>query len=127
MKTVNSVTLLGAVGKEPDVRSTPSGTTVAGFSLATTERYKNNKGEWQEKTTWHNCSSFGKLADVVKQYVHRGSKLYIEGRIDEDIWKDKQTGQDRRQTKIVVNDLVLLDSKQEEPQNNDVSFDEPFA
>jgi len=111
-KTICKVLLLGNVGKDPDVRSTPSGSVVANFSIATTNRYKDGKNNWQEKTVWANCSAFGKLAEVVRDYIHKGSKVYVEGRLDQDTWQDKQTGQNRTRDKVVVSEIVLLDAKE---------------
>lgn len=111
-RTVNKVILLGNVGKDPDIRSTPSGSIVANFSMATTNSYKDARGDWQDKTMWHNCAAFGKLAEVVRDYLKKGSKVYLEGRLDQDSWQDKGSGQTRTRDKVVAAELVLLDSKQ---------------
>ncbi len=78
-RSVNKVILLGNVGKDPEIRSTPSGTMVASFSLATSDRYKDAQGNWQDRTEWHNLVAFKRTAEIVRDYVKKGSKLYIEG------------------------------------------------
>lgn len=100
-KGVNKVILLGNVGQEPDIRFTPSGAAVANLSIATSESWKDQQGQQQEKTEWHRVVIFGKLAEVCQQYVHKGDKLYIEGKLQTRKWQDKQ-GQDRYTTEIVV-------------------------
>ena len=110
-KSVNKVTLLGNVGKEPEVRTTPGGTKFARFSLATSSRYKDKSGEWQEKTEWHNIVAWQRTAEIIEQYVKKGNPLYIEGRIENRSWDDKETGQKKYMTEIHVNELVLLSSR----------------
>ena len=78
-RTVNKVTLLGNVGKDPEIRSTPGGTMVAAFGLATTDRQKDAQGNWQDRTEWHSLVAFTRTAEIVRDYVKKGSKLYIEG------------------------------------------------
>lgn len=107
-KTVNKVILLGNVGKDPEIRSTTGGTLVANLSLATSERYKDKGGEWQERTEWHNLIGYARGAEILRDYVKKGSKLYIEGRITTRSWDDKETGKKAYRTEIVVNDITLL-------------------
>jgi single-strand DNA-binding protein len=108
MKSVNKVILVGNVGKDPEVKYTPSGTPVAKFSIATNERFKAKSGEWQDRTEWHNLIAWQRLAEIVGEYVQKGSKLYIEGRLQTSSWEDKQSGEKKYRTEIVANDLVLL-------------------
>jgi single-strand DNA-binding protein len=110
MKTVNRVTLLGNVGKNPEVRDAPSGSTIANFSIATTDRYKDAADNWQDKTEWHNLVAFKRTAEIIRDYVKKGSKLYVEGKIQTRSWDDKETGAKRYKTEILVNELALLDS-----------------
>jgi single-strand DNA-binding protein len=110
MKTVNRVTLLGNVGKDPEVRAAPSGSIIANFSIATTDRYKDAAGNWQDKTEWHNLVAFKRTAEIIRDYVKKGSKLYVEGKIQTRSWDDKETGAKRYKTEILVNELALLDS-----------------
>jgi single-strand DNA-binding protein len=112
-KSVNKVILLGNVGKDPEIRSTPGGTMVATFSLATSDRYQDQQGNWQDRTEWHNLVAFKRTAEIIRDYVKKGSKLYIEGRIQTRSWDDKDTGAKRYKTEIVVNDLSLLSGRDE--------------
>src|SRR6516164_3279372 len=112
-KSVNKVILVGNLGKDPEVKYTPSGVPVAKFSLATNERYKDKAGEWQDRTEWHNIVAWQRLAEIVGEYVKKGSKIYIEGRLQTSSWEDKQSGEKKYRTEIVVNDLVLLGGRGE--------------
>ena len=105
---VNKVILLGNVGKDPEIRSTPGGMTVASFSLATAERAKDQAGNWADKTEWHNLVAFQRTAEIVRDYVKKGSQLYIEGKIQTRSWDDKESGQKKYRTEILVNELTLL-------------------
>jgi single-strand DNA-binding protein len=107
-KTVNKVLLLGNVGKDPEIASTNGGTLVAKLSLATSERFKDKQGEWQERTEWHNLVAYARGAEILRDYVHRGSKLYIEGRLTTRSWDDKESGKKIYRTEIVVGDISLL-------------------
>lgn len=107
-KGVNKVFLLGNVGKDPEIRSTASGTTVASFSLATAERTKGQDGNWTDKTEWHNIVCFQRTAEVVRDYVKKGTQLFLEGRIANRSWDDKESGQKRYKTEILVSELTLL-------------------
>ena len=107
-KSVNKVILVGNVGKDPDIKYTPSGVPVAKVSLATNEKYKDKSGEWQERTEWHNLVFWQRLAEIVGEYVKKGSKVYVEGRLQTSSWEDKQSGEKKYRTEIVVADLVLL-------------------
>ena len=111
-KGVNKVLLLGNVGKDPEIRATANGMTVATFSLATADRAKDAQGNWADKTEWHNLVAFQKTAEVVRDYVKKGTQLYIEGKITTRSWDDKESGQKKYRTEIIVNDLTLLGSKQ---------------
>jgi single-strand DNA-binding protein len=112
-KSVNKVILVGNLGKDPEVKYTPSGTPVAKFSLATNERYKDKAGEWQDRTEWHNIVAWQRLAEIVGEYVKKGSKVYIEGRIQTSSWEDKQSGEKKYRTEIIAQDLVLLGGRGE--------------
>ena len=112
-KSVNKVILVGNLGKDPEVKYTPSGTAVAKFSLATNEGYKDKAGQWQERTEWHNIVAWQRLAEIVGEYVKKGSKVYIEGRLQTSSWDDKETGQKKYKTEIIANDLVLLSGRGE--------------
>lgn len=110
-KGVNKVLLLGNVGKDPEIRSTPGGTIVATFSLATADRAKDQQGNWQDKTEWHNLVAFNRTAEIIRDYVKKGTQLFVEGKIQTRSWDDKESGQKRYKTEILVNELTLLGSK----------------
>ena len=109
-KTVNKVLLLGNVGKDPEIASTNGGTLVAKLSLATSERFKDKQGEWQDRTEWHNLVAYARGAEILRDYVHKGSKLYVEGRLTTRSWDDKETGKKVYRTEIIVGDISLLSS-----------------
>jgi single-strand DNA-binding protein len=114
MKSVNKVILIGNLGKDPEVKYTPSGTPVAKLTLATNERFKDkNSGEWQDRTEWHNVVLWQRLAEIAGEYLKKGSKVYIEGRLQTHSWDDKQTNQKRYMTEVIGNDLVLLGGRGE--------------
>lgn len=108
---VNKVILIGNVGKDPEIRYSPNGSAVANLSLATSESWKDkNTGEKQEKTEWHKVVAFGKLAEIIGQYLKKGSQIYIEGKIQTRKWTDKE-GKDHYTTEIVANQMQMLGSK----------------
>jgi len=107
-KGVNKVFLLGNVGKDPEIRSTAGGTMVASFSLATADRQKDPQGNWTEKSEWHNLVAFSRTAEIIRDYVKKGTQLYIEGKIQTRSWDDKESGQKKYRTEILVNELTLL-------------------
>jgi single-strand DNA-binding protein len=107
-KCINKVILVGNVGKDPDVKYTPSGVPVAKLSIATNERFKNKSGEWQERTEWHNIVAWQRLAEIVGEYVTKGEKLYVEGRLHTSVWEDRQSGEKRSATEVIAEDIVLL-------------------
>ena len=112
-RSVNKVILLGNVGKDPEIRSTPGGTMVATFGLATSDRQKDPQGNWQDHTEWHNLVAFTRTAEIIRDYVKKGSKVYVEGILRTSSWDDKQSGQKRYKTEIIVNELVLLTGREE--------------
>jgi single-strand DNA-binding protein len=128
-KSVNRVTILGNLGKNPEVSFTKSGTAVAKFTIATTERYKENNGEWADRTEWHNVVAWQKQAEILGQYVKKGDKLYVEGRLQTSTWEDKQSGEKKYRTEVIASDIVLLGNKEKtSPQadGNSEDSDIPF-
>jgi single-strand DNA-binding protein len=113
-KSVNKVILLGHLGKDPEVRYTPSGIPVARFSLATNERFKDKAGDWQDRAEWHQVVAWQRLAEIVGEYVKKGAKLYVEGRLQTSSWDDKESGEKKYRTEIVAESVVLLDARGEE-------------
>ena len=113
--SVNKVILIGNLGRDPEVRTTQSGTKVANLSLATSESWKDrNTGERKEKTEWHRVVIFGNLADIAERYLKKGSKVYISGQLQTRKWQD-QSGQDKYTTEVVLQgfngELTMLDSR----------------
>jgi single-strand DNA-binding protein len=114
MASLNKVLLIGNCGKDPEIRFTQAGDPIASFSLATSEKWTGKDGQKQERTEWHRVDVFGKTAQVVRDYVSKGSRLYVEGSIHYEEWTDKD-GNKRNSTKIRLSGfgsrLVMLDSK----------------
>lgn len=122
---VNKVILVGNIGQDPEIKYLPSGGAVANLTLATSDSYKDkNTGQEVEKTEWHRVCIFGKLAEICGEYVRKGSKLYIEGKLQTRKWQD-QSGQDRYTTEIVLDPfngvMQMLDSKQGSQQQGQQS------
>ena len=111
-KSLNKVMLIGNLGKDPEIRYTGAGLPVATFSLATNESWKDQEGNLQERTEWHNIVAWSKLAEICQQYLKKGKKIYIEGRIQTRSYDDKNTGQKKYITEILANSMLLLDSRQ---------------
>ncbi|HSW70947.1 MAG TPA: single-stranded DNA-binding protein [Gammaproteobacteria bacterium] len=110
--SVNKVILVGNLGKDPEVRYTPTGLAVANLTMATTEAWKDKQsGANQEKTEWHRVVCYQRLAEIVGEYLRKGSKIFIEGRLQTRKWQDKTTGQDRYTTEIIADNMQMLDSK----------------
>jgi len=108
---VNKVTLIGNLGNDPEVRYSGNGNAVANVSLATAESWRDkDSGEQQERTEWHRVVFFGRLAEIVSEYLHKGSQIYIEGRLQTNKWQDKE-GNDRYTTQIIANEMQMLGSR----------------
>ena len=127
-RSLNKVTLIGNLGSDPEIRSTPGGGRVAQFSLATSRTWNDQNGGKQEKTEWHRCvvwnSKGSQLADIVEKYVKKGEKLYVEGRIEYRQWQDKD-GQTRYSTEINVRELILLGGRREGGDMDGDSYSAP--
>ena len=107
-KSLNRVQLIGNLGKDPEIKYTPQGTPVAKLTIATNERFKDKGGEWQDRTEWHNVVLWQRLAEIAGEYLKKGGKVYVEGRLQTRSWDDKQTGQKKYMTEVVASDLILL-------------------
>jgi single-strand DNA-binding protein len=105
---VNKVILIGNLGRDPEIRSLPSGQPVANFSLATNRRWKDKEGQRQEQTEWHNIVVFGRQAEVAGQYLTKGKQIYVEGRLQTRSWDDKQSGEKKYRTEIVCENFQML-------------------
>lgn len=114
MASVNRVILIGNLGKDPDLRYTPTGQPVAKFPIATSERWKDKDGQFQQRTDWHNIVAWGRQAEICKEYLKKGSPVYIEGRIQSRSYDDKD-GNRKYITEIIANRIQMLGKKGEEP------------
>ena len=110
-KSLNKVTLIGNLGRDPELSYTASGVAVAKFSIATNERWKDQDGNMQERVEWHNIVAWRKLAEICGQYLKKGSKVYLEGKLQTRSWDDKNSGVKRYTTEIIADDLIMLDQK----------------
>ncbi len=124
-KSVNKVIILGNVGRNPEIKTTNGDMVIANFSVATSERYKDSNGDWKEKSEWHNLIAFKRTAEIVRDYVTKGSKVYIEGKLQTSSWDDKQSGQKRYRTEIIVNDLVLLTERPDSEPRQSSTYSAP--
>ncbi len=109
MAGVNKAILIGNLGRDPELRRTPSGTSVASFSLATTERWTGREGDRQDRTEWHNVVAWGKLAELANDYLKKGRTVYVEGRISTRSWDDRD-GNKKYRTEIVASTIQFLGS-----------------
>ena len=107
MSGVNKVILVGNLGGDPTMRYTPSGTAVANFNIATTEKYTNRSGERESRTEWHRVVAWGRLAEICNQYLKKGKQIYVEGRLQTRNWED-QSGTKRYTTEVIANNMVML-------------------
>lgn len=107
MSDLNKVQIIGRLGKEPEIRYMPSGKAVASLSVATTDKWKGQDGEKQERTEWHRVSAFDKLAEIMERYLTKGSQVYIEGKLQTRKWQDKD-GSDRYSTEIIAQQMQML-------------------
>ncbi len=112
MASLNKVMLIGNLGKDPEVRYTTGGTAVASFSIATSEKFKNRNGEFEERTEWHNVVLWGRQAEIAGEYLAKGRTVYIEGRLQTRKWQDKD-GRDRWSTEVVGERMQMLGGKGE--------------
>lgn len=115
MLGINKVTILGTLGGNPEVKYLPNGGAIANISVATSEQWTGNDGQAQKRTEWHKIVFFKRLAEVVGQYLKKGSKVYIEGKLQTRKWQD-QNGQNRYTTEIVANQMQMLDTKPQPTQ-----------
>lgn len=122
-KGINKVILIGNLGADPEMRHMPNGTAVANVNLATSESWKDkNTGELQERTEWHRVVFYQRLAEIVAEYLKKGSKVYVEGRLQTRKWQDKTSGQDRYTTEIIANEMQMLDSRGGGASSDTASF-----
>lgn len=115
--TVNKVTIIGRLGKDPDLRYSPSGTAIASITVATNYNTKDADGNWTTQTEWHSVKVFGKQAEFVGEYLKKGRLAYVEGRLQTSSWED-QNGQKRYRTDIIANDVQALGSRNDGEQQS---------
>ena len=121
---VNKVILIGNLGNDPEIRHLAGGAAVANISLATSEQWKDKEtGEKQEKVEWHKVTFFGRLAEVVGEYLHKGSQVFVEGRLQTDKWQDKD-GVDRYTTKIIASQMQMLGGKRQHEEDDGEEYPE---
>lgn len=126
MASVNKVILVGNLGRDPEIKMTPSGQKVASFSIATTEKYNDKQGQKQEKTDWHNIVAWSRLAEIIEQYVRKGSSVYIEGKLTTRSWDDQQ-GQKKYRTEVIANQLQMLGGRSEAPAQDNMNQDPNYG
>jgi len=108
---VNKVILVGNLGRDPEIRSTPSGQSVASFTLATNRRWRDRDGNRQEQTEWHKIVCWGKQAEIAGEYLTKGKQIYVEGRLQTSSWEDRESGQKRYKTEIICDNFQMLGSR----------------
>ena len=108
---VNKVILIGNLGRDPEVRSTPSGQPVANFTLATSRRWRDKNGQKQEQTEWHTVVCWGKQAEIAGQYLTKGKQIYVEGRLQTRSWDDRNTGEKRYKTEVICENFQMLSQR----------------
>ena len=121
---VNKAILVGNLGRDPEIRSTPSGQQVASFSLATNRKWRDRDGNRQEQTEWHDIVCWGRQAEVAGQYLTKGKQIYVEGRIQTRSWEDKQSGEKKYRTEIVCDNFQMLGQRGDSPASVPVSAPE---
>jgi single-strand DNA-binding protein len=109
-KDLNKVMLIGRLGQDPELKYTQSGVAVVNFSVATGLKWKDQEGNWQEKTEWHNVKAWRGLAETCSNYLKKGSKVYVEGRLETSNWEDENKKKHYK-TEVIIDDMIMLDSK----------------
>lgn len=126
MADLNEVRIIGRLTRDVELRSTPSGQSVATFGLATSKKYRAQTGETREETTFVDVTCWGKLADLVNQYLSKGRQVFVGGRLKFDSWEDRQSGQKRSKLSVVAENIQFLDSdRQQEPQQREPRSNNP--
>ena len=115
-RSINKVILVGNVGRDPELKYTPNNVPVASFSIATNERFKDRDGNWQDRAEWHNVIAWQRTAEIASEYLKKGSKVYVEGKLQTRSWDYKQTGEKKYRTEVIVTDMVLLGGERDQQQ-----------
>ena len=108
---LNKVMIIGNLGKDPEMRFTPSGQSVTNFTVAVSRSWKNSDGQPQEETEWFNIDAWGRLAELTNEYLSKGRKVYVEGRLRTESWEDKNTGEKKYRTKVVASDIQFIEPR----------------
>ena len=114
-KDLNKVMLTGHLGADPEMRYTPQGSAVTTFRVASGRSWKSSDGSAHEETEWFRCVAWDKLGEICNQYLTKGTRVYVEGRLRTNKWQDKETGQDRYSTEVIASDMIILSSRQDRP------------
>ena len=120
---LNKVMIIGHLGRDPEMRYTPSGRSVTTFSVAVSRSWKSSNGEHRSETEWFKIVAWGKLAEICKEYLNKGQQVYIEGRLQTRRWEDKE-GQQRTSVEVVANEMTMLSERRDKSQNNDNSIED---
>ena len=123
-RSLNKVQIIGNLGADPEIKYSANGTAMANLKVATSDSRKNKEGEWEERTEWHRVLLLGRNAENAKDYLHKGSKVYIEGKIETRSWDD-QNGQKHYMTEIIGNDMMFLDAKDKSAPDNHEPAQQP--
>jgi single-strand DNA-binding protein len=110
-KDLNKVQLTGRLGQDPEIRITPQGSTVTTFSVASNRSYKTGDGEARDDTEWFSVVAWNKLGEICGEYLRKGSRVYVEGRLQTRSWEDQESGQKRFKTEVIASDMIMLDTK----------------
>src|SRR4030095_3698432 len=125
-KDLNKVMLIGRLGQDPELKYTQSGVAVVNFSLATGLKWKDQEGNYQEKTEWHNVKAWRGLAETCSNYLKKGSKAYVEGRLETSSWEDENKKKHYK-TEVIIDDLIMLDAKGDSTGNNSSQVSAPTS
>ena len=120
-KDLNKVMLIGRLGTEPELRHTPQGAPLATFRLAVSRQWRDGEGSVHDETDWFTVVTWNRLAEICGQYLHKASRVYIEGRLQNRSWEDQQTGEKRYRTEVVASEMILLDARLREDDERSIN------
>ncbi len=126
-KDLNKVQFTGRLGKDPETRYTPQGSAITKLAVASNRRWRTAEGEDREDTEWFNVVAWNKLGEICAQYLQKGARVYIEGRLQTRSWDDQQTGQKRYMTEVIANDMIMLDSRNDRMGGGAPAYEEADA
>src|SRR4051794_1435671 len=124
-RDLNVVEIIGRLGKDPEVRYTQQGSSITRFTVASGRRWRTTEGEERDATEWFNVVAFEKLGETCAEFLQKGTRVYIEGRLQTRSWDDQATGQKRYMTEIIANDMIMLESRRDSAGGGAPSYDEP--